>query len=466
MRSSAARSKIIKNALSWVPGLLAAFALILILPGTVLAAAPSSLLAHYAGAQEEVLTWKGTGNPADTYNLWQSTDGISWTKVNAASPIAGTSTTAAVTDYVNYFFVVTTTGVAAYPTGADATNTTNMSKAYPPDDNKHEYFTENTNLCAECHQTHTGKGPSLINQATALDLCLFCHDGSGSKYDELNGKVSVGNGSYMPTPAGPFGDLVQRDPATKSPSSPLVTATPTSNHLGIDYMVTGLPFSIFNAPGGDAAASTPEWNAQMSCVSCHQPHTPSNYRLLKSKLPTDPTQDVPVTAFAQTGTTEETVTYYGGIVTFCTGCHTDFMAGAGAGRTQQINKYGYSASGFTTFDSVNYMWQKDPATVGNRRHALGVAPSSKALHTTLPLEGNAASYNDNKVMCLTCHQAHGSTAAYTLTNTDSSDPPKPLPYNIADDSFLMRSTTGPTGQLNVDLCQNCHNIDQTTGKSN
>jgi predicted CXXCH cytochrome family protein len=403
------------------------------MPSIVLGAAPEGLLANYIGQTQpgegqEQLTWTGTGTPGETYNVWQSIDGMTWTKLNS-SPLATTSFTMNVNEWVNYWFVVTTSTVTNFPTASDSTNTTNVAKAFPPDVNKHEYYTASTNLCAECHETHTASGPSLLKEQTITDMCLFCHDGSGSKYNELDGITGgpnpgdpVNQPILYTTPAGPFGSVTQSRTWTGS-------ITVTSSHP------IGIPLSA--APGGDGNASTAIWNEPLSCGSCHQPHNPSNYRLLKSDLP-DAT-NVKVSAFAKTDPDnyQETVLYKSGMNDFCQGCHTDYMAGSGSGHTELTNKYS--------------------TTMGTRRHAIGVSPSGfwgKSLSTTLPLEGTYQvtdpQYGDNKIICLTCHKAHGTDMVYA--------------ENPEGNSYLLRQAPYITGNSNVDLCQNCHNIDPIQGK--
>ncbi|RJQ31340.1 MAG: hypothetical protein C4562_06095 [Actinobacteria bacterium] len=53
--------------------------------------------------------------------------------------------------------------------------------------NPHSAYTEDTELCAYCHGTHTATLPRLLvadpNIATMSDFCYVCHDGSGSKFN-------------------------------------------------------------------------------------------------------------------------------------------------------------------------------------------------------------------------------------------------------------------------------------------
>lgn len=397
---------------------------------------PTSLLSHYVSSpsSSEVLTWTGTGNPSDTYYVWQSTGGSVWVNLTSSGPISASTYTTSVIPYYNYYFIVTTSAVSNFPTGTSSSNTSNMSTAFPPDDNEHQYFAADTNLCADCHEAHTGVGPDLIKQQTVTDMCLFCHNGSGSKYDVLDGTVlgpdpSNPNGSPInyASPAGPFGDITTSQ-QTWTTSSSLVPVT--SRH--------SLGSPLYQAPGGDNSATTsPTWNEPLGCGSCHQPHiqdvdltqnlhTQLNYRNLQTGLP-DATTTITVYGFDETNpaTTSETVQYLSGINTFCGGCHTDF------------NTTGITTPGENKNGRYTQMY----------RHAIGVTPASFTdngvnipLTTTLPLEGDNPTANQNKIMCLTCHYAHGTTVQGV---EDSS-----LPGNPSDTMLKRRDNMG--------VCEDCH----------
>jgi predicted CXXCH cytochrome family protein len=47
----------------------------------------------------------------------------------------------------------------------------------------HGSYAENTEMCSNCHSAHEGKGTNLLSQDKLLDLCIQCHDGTGSIFD-------------------------------------------------------------------------------------------------------------------------------------------------------------------------------------------------------------------------------------------------------------------------------------------
>ena len=72
----------------------------------------------------------------------------------------------------------------------------------------HGEYTASTDNCAGCHRSHTALGTKLLKDAAAatgqraLNLCKFCHNGSGSALDVLDGvRIDLtGNGGYtVPT---------------------------------------------------------------------------------------------------------------------------------------------------------------------------------------------------------------------------------------------------------------------------
>src|SRR3972149_2226093 len=72
----------------------------------------------------------------------------------------------------------------------------------------HGEYTASTDNCAGCHRSHTALGTKLLKDAAAatgqraLNLCKFCHNGSGSALDVMDGvRIDLtGNGGYtVPT---------------------------------------------------------------------------------------------------------------------------------------------------------------------------------------------------------------------------------------------------------------------------
>lgn len=223
-------------------------------------------------------------------------------------------------------------------------------------ENPHDPQGNMPGTCAACHRTHTAIGASLLVATTVRNLCDTCHEGyQGSEYDVEAGTIN-NNGANTPSLAGPFS----------------TSGGATSAHL-IDTARNPL-----YVPGGPNAT-----NLALSCVSCHNPHGTGNYRLFRSTVTWNGLNaGVPnFTATLNNRLATETVTYLTGSQDACSACHPDYARRSGGS---------YSA-GF--------------------RHRVGVdVPTSSYTPGSLPLEQQTAT---NRLVCLTCHYAHGTR----VTNT-------------------------------------------------
>ena len=292
--------------------------------------------------------------------------------------------------------------------------------AFPPTQLPHGNFAENTSACTACHGLHSsrsqlpGRG-KLLKAPTATDLCRNCHDGSGSKYDEVNGRVRVDVdwSAYTEALAGPYGQLL-----TGEGSAP-AEVTPTSVH-SLGQVV------LNQAPGSGMPFSPVTWLQQLSCISCHEPHNKfRNYRALRGSIHFG--NHVRVRGYSEVHWTQPTKSdatsyqkYIAGINDFCGQCHVYFADD----RLGNVDK--------TPSDSAVAQ-----NVYGKYRHPVGIPvslylemgkktvvmnvygydypfedadPSRQLLpNRDLPLEGphSGSRYNDNVIVCLTCHMAHG-----------------------------------------------------------
>ena len=283
--------------------------------------------------------------------------------------------------------------------------------------NPHGGYTTNTAACAQCHKTHTASSRYLIaftlpagTQNEIYRTCTYCHSyGGSSHYDEVDGQIIDGSNLWA-TSAGGF----QSMPAIEGANTYTTTATVTSKHKADEPSGT-----LITIPGGSS------WGGiLLSCVKCHDPHGTPNARLLMPYvivyvnggwLPVSTTpagQTISMTI--GNPTSNETATYNDdNINTFCGACHTDYLqTAAGSGSTP----------------SGTY-------TAGLYRHRVGMPASGasgyNAAYLALP---TAATTGD--VICLTCHYAHGTTAAVS-------------PSTYANGSTLLRMDERG-------VCQNCH----------
>ena len=312
-----------------------------------------------------------------TYDIEKSTDGgltfvlcasisnTTWTDNNGGSGVA---------NYTNVIYQLrseeTVNGTATpSPWGWPV-------KVFPPNINIHDNYMNNTNLCSNCHATHTAKADQLLtlnNVTSTTELCLTCHEGAtNSKYDVENGYTKTSSGIACSL-AGGFshnGTGVQGDPWG---------GTSTVSAHNIDG-TTANP-----APGfGGTNASQP---MTLGCTSCHTAHGTGNYRMLRTTINV-PTSSDSATAYTisvagnaetKTSSSGEDSVYLSGAETLCQSCHGDYTVG-------------------TSHPVV--------AAIG-------------PLTTTLPLEGTADDRANNtmKMTCITCHYSHGSTSGNLTINS-------------------------------------------------
>lgn len=193
------------------------------------------------------------------------------------------------------------------------------------------FHEEGVAYCAGCHTMHnsqdgapivvTGEGGYLLRQVDGGSTCLRCHAEYGQFAD---GKGYGGGGDFY-----------------------WLTKTFTWSAHGHDAESTGdshghniiaRDFGLMNsdtvlgnkAPGGD-------FDHELSCASCHDPHGNENYLLLRGNgddhdgadFPDAPIAVSPGRRTASSNAVSDTnhPAYGSGMSAWCAGCHTDFIKG-------------------------------------------------------------------------------------------------------------------------------------------
>lgn len=404
-----------------------------------------------------------------------------------------------ITPYNEYYYYVVheldegiSAGKKAYdPANGNDTSEQDLNKyvisaAFPPTQTRHGSYSEYTNACNACHGLHSSKHVKLLKAPTSTDLCGTCHDGTGSKYDEVRGRVrksdTWSDSEYAA--AGPFGDRLKEGSGIKVTSAHNVTRVkwqlvPDNNPKG-DILDNPDAYDnsayLWQAPGyyyGGDPDSPKRW---LVCVSCHEPHNKyKNYRLLRGEIngrrniivrgvsatnvyPTDGNpyergeweKRYMYTKFLSGGNSSDSqVNELGGVVSFCTACHSAFALGPSPNSIPGLGVYVAPTSdnfNCTGGDCGRSQVPVDPDRVppGTHKHPVGVmaayAPAvdaplnqwgevctityqsaisddckqGRVVDPVLPLEGRndqksgPRAYRRNLVMCLTCHVPHGS----------------------------------------------------------
>jgi len=270
--------------------------------------------------------------------------------------------------------------------------------------------------CSTCHIMHQEEigGPALGNPLlivnNASDLCLSCHAtnyGSVLGEDPLVPPFEMGAGNFV---------FLLEDNINDAPDGLLNPIAGDAAGHNINAPGAGLSTDprYPTSPGGSFPSS------QLSCTSCHDPHGNTNYRFLygagSGPAPgsgpgwtfANPAPDV-VGLNVVVGAPESNsnhVAYRSGMSAWCANCHQDYRSAHGP------------ASAFThpadrglensIVDRYNvYNGTADPTGGSPLTAYLAAVPFEDAGSTVGGTNGPSTT---SRIMCLTCHRAHASSA--------------------------------------------------------
>lgn len=238
-------------------------------------------------------------------------------------------------------------------------------------------------VCSDCHTQHNSEGgqpmrtdddpsaaPRLLRRATPLELCLSCHDGSNPHAPDVIAPVS-----FVAESAG--GALSNAGVASM-------------NAHDLDSPAAQIP------PGGTIPMT-------LVCTTCHDPHGNANYRNLRH----DPTRTglpslsvLAVQSVIASGTNPgsvyvpSNVIYKSGVSAWCGRCHGDSHVAAGD-HSDDRPIFGTPNASYSAWLAVT----------------LPRVPVHSPADNTVPS-------TDDRVMCLSCHKAHGSQNPNALLYAD------------------------------------------------
>ena len=293
--------------------------------------------------------------------------------------------------------------------------------------------------CNGCHSMHgTGfapSGPWLMKGTDPSSVCLNCHSGMGGPNSH---RVASPDGSAI-TPGGDF-YWINKDFAWLNGTSP--GERHGHNVTAMDYGYTQ-DFTNAVAPGGTYAANN------LGCNSCHDPHGKvtgthssiagsssyggippagsilGNYRLLGNDGYSGGIQaggfafvnDAPVAVqnplipFGESDASH--VDYGSGVSEWCANCHPDFIIqehGGLAGFEHPVNEL-LTTSYIDRYNSYvrtgDFSGVRDTAYLQFVPFERGIVDAS-LLNPTSTMGPDS----NSRIMCLTCHRAHGSAFVY------------------------------------------------------
>ena len=258
-------------------------------------------------------------------------------------------------------------------------------------------------LCVDCHTMHNSQGNTAVNASGPQDALLT---GTGCVGCHATGGFNTGtNGMGDAVPNAP-----QVDDSTNTNNGGYfdVAAADANKHNVADFLSENADVVLTTIPGG--TGTTANGTAPViGCSSCHtRPghHTAATgYRmLLGNHALAVPGADYGNRQDATVGIGNRGATVYDSadMNLVCAACHTDFHEA--------------TTPGSTSANPATYVWVRHPTDV-DLSDALGsgsadsiVTPASSG---EVPL-GTAAGGAD-QVMCISCHNAHGSDFADLLS---------------------------------------------------
>jgi hypothetical protein len=288
-----------------------------------------------------------------------------------------------------------------------------------------------------------------LNDATPSDVCLGCHaTGLGAVFstDVLNPAPQKGSGNFIfllednlndGHGGGDSANFIPGDAAGHNLNAP-------GHGLANDLTLTTAPGGTFNA----------DW---MGCTSCHDPHGNANFRMLYGARSVQDglysfTNAAPVASglsiFFGSESNGNHTAYKSGMSEWCSNCHTDFHNDDYPATLKHPSGdvLGASiASAYNAYNGTSFQTSGAQATA-----YLAEVPFEDAdtLNTTSSTRGPNSS---SKVMCLTCHRAHASSAPdagrwdFGVTG-------------VAEDGHGSGSYTipNPYDEFQRSLCNKCH----------
>ncbi len=317
--------------------------------------------------------------------------------------------------------------------------------------------------CGTCHIMHDaaageialdGTRPLLV-AASATDLCLTCH-GSYGVFGPAPNLPPAERG------AGNFTWLLE-DNINDAPGG---AASPLGGYASGHNIVspargTNADPRWSHAPGGTFPS------ALLGCTSCHDPHGSDGFRSLNGPgpvqngvanflYPAPVAEGLDITDSGATETAASHTAYRSGMSQWCANCHGMYHEeGSGAAFEHPVD--GTLGSDERTRYN-RYEGDASPGTGSSVDAYVSQVPFEDAAMTVTGTSGPQAG---SRLMCLTCHRAHGSSGP-AAGRWDF------RVYRLADDGVVSGSYALPSPYPGVgqgQLCKKCHDESHEEGRA-
>lgn len=317
--------------------------------------------------------------------------------------------------------------------------------------------------CDQCHVMHdalagqiayVGNNPLLL-AATSTDLCLTCHGTNGV----------FGTNPLAPPPergAGNFVWLLEDNLNDDPDGNAYIVHGQAAGH-SIVSPARGIAADTrwTHAPGGTFPSGA------LGCTSCHDPHGNSNFRMLHGAGSVQDGQAVflypaPLAeglSAVDPGVSESPIAhtaYRAGVSAWCANCHGEYHAESAGGTFEHPVS--------DTIDSEER--RRYNAYAGDASPNGGAAATSYLPQVAFegPLTGTSSTAGpatSDRIMCLTCHRAHASSApaagrwdfhVYRLVDD-----------GVASGSYPLQNPY--PGSAQGQLCRKCHSENHDQGRA-
>lgn len=315
--------------------------------------------------------------------------------------------------------------------------------------------------CSVCHVMHNsedgqpvqqsglGGYSALLRSGSASDVCLGCHATD-------NGRVLGGNPLSPPPELGAGNFVFLLEDNLNDGADGLIAPIPgdAAGH-NVRTVAYGIDTDRYrsHAPGGSYPSN------KMRCTSCHDPHGNGNFRMLRGAgpVPGSPFRfryPAPVAYGLPLGGAPESdgnhTAYVSGMSAWCANCHGDYLTDD---HNQALTGWEHPTEEVLENDVLNqyniYNGTADPTGGTHAVAYLASVPFEDAGNTVTGTSGPTVS---SRLMCLSCHRAHATSAPSALRWDPRVD-------RLGEDGVVSGSYAIPNPYADPDqepLCFKCH----------